>query len=572
MMIGDILNSVKIFCLFAKRYPLRTVVVICFLITAGVAEGFSISLIIPLIQQVLDPTSELTGRIGHWTQSLFNSIGCQPTLTFMLALMLVGILLKNALVWTAMNQVGFTIARVAKDLRMDLIKAILHSNWSYFVKQRTGHFSNALTLEAQKASSSYLNAAAILSNLVQVSVYFTLSIMLSWKVALSGAAAGVFFILMIKPMVDKSKKASKKQVYHLKNVSSRLIDTLQGLKSLKVMRREKSLFRYLETNVEELNLAQRDQIRAHTTTTSVQEPVLAVYLSIGLYVAVNALSIPVVELFFHIFVFVRIFGQTHQLVLAYQRLVIAEQSFISIRSLLYDIQNAKESSNTLKTATPLSSAIRLENVDFSYGDQKVLQDVSIDIPAHSWTSLVGPSGAGKTTISDLVAGLYVPHSGSIIIDGVPLTEIQIHSWRKNIGYVPQDVLLLHDTIKENIILGEDDLGCDEVQEALRMAGAQGFVNQLPDGVNTVVGERGARLSGGQKQRISLARALVRKPDLLILDEASASLDPETEARICETLLRLKQKTTILSVSHQPAFANAADHVYRIEAGRAFQER
>jgi ATP-binding cassette, subfamily C, bacterial len=205
-------------------------------------------------------------------------------------------------------------------------------------------------------------------------------------------------------------------------------------------------------------------------------------------------------------------------------------------------------------------------VSFVYGENTVLNGVSVEIPARQLTCLLGESGAGKTTIADLVIGLVQPSEGRVLIDGQPLDSLDLASWRRSIGYVPQESLLLHDTVMHNVTLGASGLNENDVEQALRSAGAWDFVNRMPEGILSVVGERGARLSGGQRQRIMIARALAHHPKLLILDEATSALDPETEQAICAILSNLKNQITILAVSHQSALAEIADRVYRLAKG------
>ena len=182
--------------------------------------------------------------------------------------------------------------------------------------------------------------------------------------------------------------------------------------------------------------------------------------------------------------------------------------------------------------------------------------------------LRAPTGAGKTTIVDLITGLLRPHAGEVWIDGVALSELDLRRWREMLGYVPQETLLLHDTVEANVSLGDPKIEADRVEAALRDAGAWDFVSQMPEGVHSSVGERGALLSGGQRQRIAIARALLHRPKLLILDEATTALDPESEAAVWETVKGLREKTTVVAISHQPALAGVASRIYRVEGGTA----
>jgi ATP-binding cassette subfamily C protein len=213
----------------------------------------------------------------------------------------------------------------------------------------------------------------------------------------------------------------------------------------------------------------------------------------------------------------------------------------------------------------LNRGCALEDVSFAFGKKTVLTGVSMFIPAGQITTVTGASGAGKTTITDLLLGLYLPAHGRVLIDGVSLAEIDLHRWRRMVGYVPQEVILFHDTVFTNLTLGEPELTREDAQRALEAAGAAEFVAQMPEGLDSVVGERGTLLSGGQRQRIAVARALIHKPSLLILDEATSALDPYTEAEICGNLKALSERTglTMLAISHQTAWVQAAHLVYHV---------
>jgi ATP-binding cassette subfamily C protein len=196
----------------------------------------------------------------------------------------------------------------------------------------------------------------------------------------------------------------------------------------------------------------------------------------------------------------------------------------------------------------------------------VLKDVTLQVPAGAITTLIGQSGSGKTTIADLILGLYPADTGAVTIDGVDIRDIDIAKWRSMIGYVAQEIILFNDTIRANVVLGDSTLDDARVHEALRAAGLSEFLQQVPEGLDTKVGERGFKLSGGQRQRIALARALVGKPKLLILDEATSALDPTTEAEICETVAAQAGQVTVLAITHQPSWVGRADRIYMVENG------
>ena len=215
----------------------------------------------------------------------------------------------------------------------------------------------------------------------------------------------------------------------------------------------------------------------------------------------------------------------------------------------------------------LDQGIKFNDVSFAYGKKTVLSHVNLECEARKITVLIGPSGAGKTTIVDLMIGFYLPQIGKLTIDGIDMCDVKLSDWRSKIGYVPQELTMLRGTIADNIRLGETAVTDAMIVEALRLAGALAFVQALPDGINSEIGTMGAKLSGGQRQRLSLARALVLKPKLLLLDEVTSALDDASEAEICENIKLLSGHFTIVAITHKPAWKLIADRIYNVSAGK-----
>jgi ATP-binding cassette subfamily C protein len=261
------------------------------------------------------------------------------------------------------------------------------------------------------------------------------------------------------------------------------------------------------------------------------------------------------------------FGATSKLQRRYQELAIDESAYLLLIGRIEDAERERERLHSGDEPS-LRRGIELRHVSFSHGREPVLEDLSLEIPAGEVTALVGPSGSGKTSIADLVVGLSDPGAGQVLVDGRDLASIDLTKWRQRIGYVPQDPFLLHDSIATNVSLGDPDLAPADVERALRAAHAWEFVERLPEGMQTWVGERGSSLSGGQRQRIAIARAIVHRPWLLVLDEATTALDPESEAAVWQAMKELRGHVTILAISHQQALLQVADRVYRIQNGRA----
>jgi ATP-binding cassette subfamily C protein len=353
----------------------------------------------------------------------------------------------------------------------------------------------------------------------------------------------------------------------LKSLLSLLTDTLQSIKPLKSMGRENMANAVLQTKTKSLNKALQKQVFSKEALQALQEPLITIFFAIGLYVALIYLRLPLATVLIMVFMLAKILKTLQKAQKEYQVLVIAESAYWSLWSILEEVQ--KEQETSIGTLAPsLTRSIRFEGVSFSYGQGFILKNVSLSFPKGSFSAIIGPSGSGKTTIVDLITGLLVPQEGMVLIDGRPLAEVDVNAWRRTIGYVPQETLLLHDTVLFNVTLGDSAYTEKDVEQALRDAGAWNFVAEMADGIHSVVGERGARISGGQRQRITIARALVHKPQLLILDEATSALDPAGEADILKTVRQLKGQLTILAISHQDTLLKAADRVYRLHNGQA----
>jgi ATP-binding cassette, subfamily C, bacterial len=352
----------------------------------------------------------------------------------------------------------------------------------------------------------------------------------------------------------------------MKALIGRLTDMLQGIKPIKAMAREGHIQALLESETEDINRAQQRHVLATESLKAFQEPFLAIFIAVGIYYVLTYGKQSFATILVMIFLFSRLLSRIYLAQSCLQELSVNESAFWSLLTSIEHTRREREIDPGTLRPEKITRGLRLDAINFSYGKQVVLQNAGLEIPAGQIVALVGHSGAGKTTIADLVTGLFRPETGAIYVDGIPLEHLKLHLWRDLIGYVPQEMFLFHDTIYKNISLGDDNLSRVAVEAALKLAGAWDFVSTLPGGLDTVIGERGSKLSGGQRQRLALARALVRKPELLILDEATTALDPQTEQAICRTLERIKGDMTILAISHQPAIMDIADKIYELRSG------
>ena len=566
MKFENIRQSAPLFRYFFAAYPVRSTLILLAIMAAALAEGVGIAVLLPLIGLVIDAEGT-GGTLTLYVEQVFALVGLELSLGGLLVLMVVAVVLKALLMLLAMAQVGYTAAHVAMDLRLALIRALLQARWTHFVDRRAGDMASAVSIEPRRAANAYVAACRSLSEAIQLLIYLTLSVAISWEVSLVALAVGAVGMVALSRLVAMSRRAGQNQTEHQKSFMTRLLQGLDGMKPLKAMAREGSIGPLIEGDIRGLNHAQRTIVVTREALKESHEIIRAVAVAGGLYVFVAVWGQPVEGLLVLVLLFMRTLQKVSLLQSHYQSAAINQPAFAFLRSTIATAEGAREPGQG-GTVPRLASAIALREVSFSYGRGNVLENVSMTLPAGSFIAVVGSSGAGKTTVADLIIGLLRPQRGEVWIDDLPMRDIDVKAWRSMIGYVPQETFLFHDTVMANVTLGDSGISRADVETALRRAEAWEFVAALPDGMDAVVGERGARLSGGQRQRVAIARALIRNPALLILDEATTALDPETEAGIVATVRRLAGKVTVLSISHQPAMRQAAHIVYRLDKGRA----
>jgi len=551
-----------------RIYPLASFLMILALFLSGLAEGLGVSALLPMLKIALYPgdggaNAAPPGELELMVLGILDWLGIPSTLGALLVLIVVAATLKAILLLIAQRQVGYTAAQVATDLRLEVLRNMMHSRWSFFLHQPAGKLTNTLATEAQRAADAYMQGANAITFLIQALVYAGVAVAVSWKATLVSLIGGTIIIWISHFLVQMARKAGKKQTHLMISLMSHLTDMLQSVKPLKAMAREDLVDQFLEHETIRLKKAQRRQVMAGAALASGQDLMFVCLIALGVYLALGLLSMDFAMVLILAVTLGRAFSFLGKVQKQYQKLVQNESAYWSLKETSHLAERQSEPLGGDLAAT-LNSGVSFRKVDFLYDGNSVISGLDLEIPAHQITTIIGPSGSGKTTIIDLVIGLIHPDGGEIRIDGVPLQEIDLKAWRRIVGYVPQETVLLHDSILYNVTLGDPRISEARTREVLERAGAWDFVRDLPEGIHTLVGERGGRLSGGQRQRIAIARALINDPKLLILDEATSALDPDTEAAIISTLRALREQLTILAITHNSGLAQAADVVHRLE--------
>jgi len=557
-----------------RQYLWQTATLLALLLLSGIVEGVGLSAMLPLLAIALGNSQG--GTIGSGKQAteaermvreVFETIGLTPTLEILLLFIFTTMLLKVVFVWIANKRVGYTVAQLTTDLRHKLLRTFMLARWEFHLNEPVGRLSTALMGETMRTARAYAVGVSIIIAVIQAAIYVGVALMVSWKVTLIAVAAGGGFAYPLNQFVKKAKLAGKRQVKLRKSMNAKFVDNFQSIKPLKAMAREERAESILIAKTNKIQNALQKEIISKESLSAAQEGLKVIFMLIAIYVTIAIMDMAATNVLILILLLGRILGKLGKIQKQYQHLGHLESGYWSMTE-TYELAQKMREQKLGDRKPELKKAICLKGVTFAYKKKYVLNDASLAFPAGQITAIVGPSGAGKTTIVDLVIGLLRPQSGEVWIDDLPLEQVDLHEWRCMIGYVPQENLLLRDSILANVTLRDPDITEREVEEALRKAGIWEFVETMPKGMHTSVGQRGLKLSGGQRQRVAIARALVRKTKLLILDEATTALDPETETAICQTLRKLRGDITILAISHQPAVLEVADCAYQIKDGIA----
>jgi ATP-binding cassette subfamily C protein len=557
-------SSLRLFRHFVGAYPLRTVAVLLSLVFAGFAETLGIGALLPLLTMVsgqagAGDTASSGGALQTMVSSVFSFLRVDQTFEALLALAVLAITLKSIIVYFAMNMVGYAAAGVSHDVRSRLIRALMEAKWEYYASLSVGQTANAVASEAQRAGQCYLLAGKAVAAFIQAAVYAIAAFLVSWKVSLAAVLIGIVASLSFRVLVRMARDAGINMTAAMDRLLTRLMEALAGAKTLKAMGEEDRFSSLIQQSTSDVTQALRQQQRAGQLLQAFQEPILVLLLSAGLYWGYRYGDFTVSALLLLAFLFSRLISNVNMIQNHYQKMVMFESAVWAMEDITARATAQQEDARGKKGPT-LSRGIGFRAVNISYGQKEIVKDLTNDIPAGKITVIYGPSGAGKTSLMDTILGLKNPSFGEVVIDDTPLPEINAKSWRNKIGYVPQETFLFHDTIAKNVTLGDEGVSREDIISALKAAEAWPFVEGLPEGIDTVVGERGGKLSGGQRQRIALARALIRKPELLVLDEATSALDRENEQAIFSTLRGLGKSLTIVVISHSPSILNIADHV------------
>ncbi len=557
----------QIFKIFFGAAETRPFLVLVCLLLGGLAEAIGIGTLLPITSAVLNPGGSNPSAFENLIRQGFATVGVDPNFTNLL-LLVVGIMaLRSVLLFSALSYAGITAARVANNFRSRLIKAIMEARWSFYANQSAGKIATTLGNDATRAGDAYMTFATVAACTVQIAAYALIATLINWRVAVAGIVGGILISLLSAKLVRISRSAGYKQTQRIGIMTSDTVEMLHNMKALKSMHRYGPLTVHMDDVLNKLKRSLYASTLSRNGLTYGNDLLVAILIGSGAYVAHVLAGVSIPQLFVFGVLFFQVVSYASKLQKQIQLAVQYEGAYVSVSDALGKAEASREGASG--TVVPdANAALNFDNVDFSHAETPVLKKLNLEIPAQAITVIQGASGAGKTTLLDLLVGLLRPQAGTVRLGTTDLMDIDAQKWRKLIGYVPQELALFHDTIRANITLYDETISEDAISESLILSGVAAFMSQMPNGLDTDVGEFGGKLSGGQRQRISLARALVTRPKVLILDEVTSALDPETEDAIVNNIAELRGRYTIIAITHRPAWTRIADRLYTLENGKA----
>jgi ATP-binding cassette subfamily C protein len=548
--------------------PKTRAIVITGLFLSSLFELIGLTMIIPLLATAAQ-AREAKGGLVLVIRSAMDELGLPFDPVFLLTIIIVGLLLKAVISIAVMRYVSDIVGEISSGFQLRLIHNLLDARWSFFIRQPLGRLVHATGPESAAVGECFQNVTAIIASLLQSLLFLTVAALVSWQLVAVAMVMCLLMFVSFGKMVQQGRAAARRHREQMRHHAAKFTDAMIGIKQIRAMGRTGRFKQLFEGEARAMAGTLRGRVFSGEYASEIQEPVIGGVIAVGFFLALHSMALPLHEVAIMAVLLVRTIGALAPIQRQLQKFIQAFDLYRALEELVAETIAATEESGGTSAPT-FDAAIVFDKVGFAYGEKTLFTELDLEIRRGGITSLSGPSGVGKSTVVDLIVGLHRPAAGRILIDGHDLRDIDLRLWRNAIGYVPQEVTLFHDSVFHNVTLWDDGVTEADVERALRQAGAWDFVRHRPGGMHDVVGERGHGLSGGQRQRISLARALLYEPKLLILDEATTGLDPQTEAQICSEIRSLcrDRGLTVLAVSHQPAWESVADHVYHLRDGRA----
>ena len=547
----------------------RIAVAILLAMVLTILQGTGILLLFPLLELIgitnTGSASEFSQQLNQW----FGYFNLSPSLLIIITIFLAVVSLRELL--TLLQSVlHATIQQsLVVKLRLDLFEAVTYLDWLHFCQSKPTVFMQTLIGDISRISVGTQSLITLLTTSLLTICYLGIALAISWKMTVIVCICGLVSVLFLRQSFRKAGQLGMRQTEMNNKLFALLSEHFSALRLTKTYATQQQSVKLFKNQSEGMKQLFIDSMLNQAQLTTRFNLLSVVVFCLFLVIAIKWLMLPSANLLVLIVLFSRVIPQTSTIWQNYNRLCHVAPAFAAYNQLLSNCLKQQENRFYDSSACiGLHREIRFVDVDFRYkpGAPNILTSLNLIIKAGELTAIVGPSGAGKSTIVDLIMGLLKPVRGEVRVDDVNLADCSLSAWLHNIAYVPQDTFLFNETIRTNLCWAKPKATEEELQRCIRDASLEETINRLPEGLETIVGERGICLSGGEKQRISLARALLLKSRILILDEATSELDLISQHKITQIIEKLKLSTTIIMISHRLSTIKNADRIIAVDHG------
>lgn len=548
------------------RYRWHVVALAAFGFLSALLEGIGINAVIPLMSFFNGGGGAATDFITRTIQGLFSFFSLPFKFRYLLGFILCLFILRAISVVVFGYIRGWVSADFLGKESESVLRRALLSSWSFTLKQKIGTMHNTLVRDIQQTGGLLGSVAQIVQSFSGFLMYLLVAVNISPTMTFYTLGGGIVLVFFLRPFLRRGQRIGTQAAGVEKLFAQFLSEHIIGMKSVKAAGVERVAIADGTAHIRLLRSLSIRQAFVRSISTSFFQPASIVLVVMLFLLTYHTPEFSIISFAASLYLIQKIFTYLESGQAALQSISELLPYARNIAAFKHNLDLHKESSEGTAPFV-FKKELAFKEVSFAYDEGKpILDNVSFSVRAGETVGLIGPSGAGKTSVADLLLRLFKPNEGMLTLDGVPSTNISLDVWRKHIGYVSQDVFLLNSTIEDNIRFYNNEVTEEDIETAAKQANIYDFISGLPEGFKTITGDRGVMLSGGQRQRIALARALVGRPALLILDEATSALDHESEKLIHESIHALHGKVTVLIIAHRPSTVAEADTILVLSHG------